>query len=117
VSESRAVSHPADIDIDIRCPGKGETRRCPICSYRVRASELTCAAEAGFRMKELTKVLQSIESGEQRAAEEILSLIYDELRRLAAAKLASQGPGTLQATALVHEVWLNCADLARANWQ
>ncbi len=65
------------------------------------------AARAGRRMAEVTQILTAIERGDPRAAEELLPLVYDELRRMAAAKLAQEKPGqTLQATALVHEAWL-----------
>src|SRR5512139_2825233 len=58
-------------------------------------------------MAEMTQILMAIERGEARAAEELLPLVYDELRRLAAAQLSRLPPGqTLQATALVHEAWL-----------
>jgi len=58
-------------------------------------------------MSEVTQMLTAIERGEPRAAEELLPLVYAELRRLAAQKLSQEKPGqTLQATALVHEAWL-----------
>jgi hypothetical protein len=58
-------------------------------------------------MKEVTHVLSLIEQGEHHAAEQLLPLVYDELRRLAAVKLAHEMPGqTLQATALVQEAYL-----------
>ena len=58
-------------------------------------------------MGEVTRVLAAIEQGEPCAAEELLPLVYDELRKLAAQRLASEKPGqTLQATALVHEAYL-----------
>ena len=58
-------------------------------------------------MAELTQILSAIEQGDPRAAEQLLPLVYDELRKLAAAKLALEHPGqTLQATALVHEAYL-----------
>jgi RNA polymerase sigma factor (sigma-70 family) len=58
-------------------------------------------------MSEVTRVLSQIESGDPLAAEQLLPLVYDELRKLAAAKLAQERPGqTLQATALVHEAYL-----------
>jgi RNA polymerase sigma factor (TIGR02999 family) len=60
-----------------------------------------------MKESEVTRLLTCIEQGEPRAAEELLPLIYDELRRLAAHQLAHEKPGqTLQATALVHEAWL-----------
>ncbi len=69
-------------------------------------------------MEEVTKILTAIEAGEPRAAERLMPLVYEELRRLAAAKLAREAPGhTLQATALVHEAWLKLADEDRRNWQ
>ena len=58
-------------------------------------------------MSDITKILSQIESGDPSAAEQLLPLVYDELRKLAAAKLAHEKPGqTLQATALVHEAYL-----------
>lgn len=58
-------------------------------------------------MTDVTRILSAIESGDRRAAEQLLPLVYDELRKLAAARLAQEKPGqTLQATALVHEAYL-----------
>src|SRR5438874_1421396 len=58
-------------------------------------------------MSEVTRILSAIEQGDPHAAEELLPLVYDELRQLAAQKLAHERPGqTLQATALVHEAYL-----------
>ena len=58
-------------------------------------------------MSEVTRVLSAMEQGDLHAAEQLLPLVYDELRRLAAQKLAQENPGqTLQATALVHEAYL-----------
>ncbi len=58
-------------------------------------------------MSDVTRILSQIESGDPSAAEKLLPLVYDELRKLAAAKLAQENPGqTLQATALVHEAYL-----------
>jgi RNA polymerase sigma factor (TIGR02999 family) len=58
-------------------------------------------------MTDLTRILSAIESGDPDAAEQLLPLVYDELRKLAARKLAHEKPGqTLQATALVHEAYL-----------
>jgi hypothetical protein len=60
-----------------------------------------------FGMSDVTRILSEMEAGEERAAEELLPLVYEELRKLAAAKLAQEQPGqTLQATALVHEAYL-----------
>ena len=69
-------------------------------------------------MDEATKILNAIEAGEPQAAERLLPLVYDELRHLAAARLAGETPGqTLQATALVHEAWLKLAGEDRRQWQ
>jgi RNA polymerase sigma factor (TIGR02999 family) len=58
-------------------------------------------------MADVTQILNAIEHGDPRAAAELLPLVYDELRKLAAARLANEKPGqTLQATALVHEAYL-----------
>jgi RNA polymerase sigma factor (TIGR02999 family) len=67
-------------------------------------------------MSEITRVLCALQHGDPRAADELLPLIYAELRRLAAAKMAREQPGhTLQATALVHEAWLRLGDGVFAN--
>jgi RNA polymerase sigma factor (TIGR02999 family) len=58
-------------------------------------------------LNDVTGILQAIENGDSQAGEQLLPLVYDELRKLAAAKLAQEKPGqTLQATALVHEAYL-----------
>src|SRR5499427_9182515 len=58
-------------------------------------------------MSEVTRILSAIEHGDPHAAEQLLPLVYDELRQLAAQKLAQEKPGqTLEATALVHEAYL-----------
>jgi RNA polymerase sigma factor (TIGR02999 family) len=59
-------------------------------------------------MREVTRILAAIEEGDPQAAEQLLPLVYDELRQLAAAKLTQEKPGqTLQATALVHEAYMH----------
>jgi len=69
-------------------------------------------------MTGVTQILASIERGDPHAAEQLLPLVYEELRKLAAAKLAQEKPGqTLQATALVHEAYLRLVDVERpAEW-
>src|SRR5499427_5970765 len=58
-------------------------------------------------MDNVTHILSAIEQGDEQAAEQLLPLVYDELRKLATQKLAQENPGqTLQATALVHEAYL-----------
>ena len=67
-------------------------------------------------MSEVTRILSAIEQGDPHAAELLLPLVYDELRRLAAQKLAQEKPGqTLQATALVHEAYLRRVDCDPSN--
>jgi RNA polymerase sigma factor (TIGR02999 family) len=62
-------------------------------------------------MSEVTRILSAIEHGDPQAAAQLLPLVYEELRRLAAQKLAREAPGqTLQATALVHEAYLRLVD-------
>jgi RNA polymerase sigma factor (TIGR02999 family) len=66
-------------------------------------------------MSEVTRILSAIEQGDPSAAEQLLPLVYDELRRLAAQRLAQEQPGqTLQATALVHEAYLRLVDVDQA---
>src|SRR5262245_46332384 len=66
-------------------------------------------------MNEVTRILSSIEGGDPGAAEQLLPLVYDELRKLAAEKLAQEKPGqTLEATALVHEAYLRLVDVEQA---
>src|SRR5262245_60305674 len=61
-------------------------------------------------MNDVTRILSAIEQGDPTASEQLLPLVYDELRKLAAQKLAREAPGqTLQATALVHEAYLRVA--------
>jgi RNA polymerase sigma factor (TIGR02999 family) len=65
-------------------------------------------------MSEVTRILSAIEQGEPQAAEQLLPLVYDELRGLASRKIAREQPGqTLQATALVHEAYLRLVDRDR----
>jgi len=70
-------------------------------------------------MSDVTRLLSEIESGDSTAAEQLLPLVYDELRKLAASKLSQENPGqTLQATALVHEAWLRLvgSDGSEQSW-
>jgi RNA polymerase sigma factor (TIGR02999 family) len=66
-------------------------------------------------MDEVTRILSAIEQGDPQAAAQLLPLVYDELRQLAAQRLAQEKPGqTLQATALVHEAYLRLVDTPKA---
>jgi RNA polymerase sigma factor (TIGR02999 family) len=72
-------------------------------------------AVGGAMKDEVTSILSAVEQGDLRAAERLLPLIYDELRALAARKLAHEKPGqTLQATALVHEAYIRLVDTEKA---
>jgi RNA polymerase sigma factor (TIGR02999 family) len=71
----------------------------------------------GESAEAVTQILEAIGAGDQHAAEELLPLVYDELRRLAAARMAREAPGqTLQATALVHEAWLRLVGSNPVQW-
>jgi RNA polymerase sigma factor (TIGR02999 family) len=66
-------------------------------------------------MSDVTRILSAIEQGDPSAAERLLPLVYDELRKLAAQRMAQEKPGqTLQATALVHEVYIRLVDTEKA---
>ena len=66
-------------------------------------------------MADVTQILSAIEAGDPHAAEQLLPLVYDELRRLAADRMAQEKPGqTLQATALVHEAYVRLVDVEKA---
>ena len=68
-------------------------------------------------MNEVTHILEAVSRGEPKAASELLSLVYGELRRLATAKMASEAPGqTLQPTALVHDAWLRLTGDDKRKW-
>jgi RNA polymerase sigma factor (TIGR02999 family) len=72
-----------------------------------RGDRAVSAESLSNNMSDATVMLSAIEAGDPKAAEQLLELVYDELRRVAAAKIAREAPGqTLQATALVHEAWL-----------
>ena len=65
----------------------------------------------------VTQILEAVDAGDERAAEKLLPLVYEELRGLAAVKMASEAPGqTLQPTALVHEAWLRISGPSKRRW-
>ncbi len=69
-------------------------------------------------MTDVTRMLQAIERGEAQSSAELLPVVYEELRRLAAHKLSQERPGqTLQATSLVHEAWLRLAGAESRKWE
>ena len=68
-------------------------------------------------MSDVTRILTAIERGDAKAADELLPLVYEELRRLAARKMSQEPPGqTLQATALVHEAYVRLVGAEAQNW-
>jgi RNA polymerase sigma factor (TIGR02999 family) len=68
-------------------------------------------------MSDVTQVLNAIEQGDPKAATQLLPLVYEELRKLAACKMANEPPGqTLQPTALVHEAWLRMGGATERSW-
>lgn len=68
-------------------------------------------------MIKVNRVLEQLQQGNEKAAEELLPLVYEELRKLAAHKMASEAPGqTLQPTALVHEAWLRLTSTGSKTW-
>jgi RNA polymerase sigma factor (TIGR02999 family) len=69
-------------------------------------------------MRDVTQILRSAQQGDANAAEQLLAAVYQELRRLAAQKMANEAPGqTLQPTALVHEAWLHLGGDEQPTWQ
>jgi RNA polymerase sigma factor (TIGR02999 family) len=71
----------------------------------------------GVNPGDITVMLQRIERGEEQAADRLLPIVYDELRRLAAARMAHEAPGTLQPTALVHEAWIRLGADRQPDWK
>ncbi len=68
-------------------------------------------------MSDVTRILEAAQQGDPKAADELLPLVYDELRKLAAAKMAHERPDqTLQPTALVHEAWLRLVGKQHPHW-
>src|SRR5665213_2026022 len=68
-------------------------------------------------VSDVTRILESIEHGDPKAADKLLPLVYEELRKLAAARMANEAPNqTLQPTALVHEAWLRLTGNENVKW-
>jgi len=69
-------------------------------------------------MRDITLMLESISAGDNHASEQLLPVVYDELRRLAAARMSQEAAGhTLQPTALVHEAWLRLVGGQKQSWE
>ena len=89
---------------------------------RLPRETLTCLFKKGRQpsnmSSEVTQLLNAAEQGDSKAADELLPLVYEELRRLASAKMAKESPGqTLQPTGLVHEAWLKLVGNDQSSWQ
>jgi RNA polymerase sigma factor (TIGR02999 family) len=85
-----------------------------MASVMADACALGRSRDSSVNMSDITRILCRIEQGDAAAATQLLPLVYDELRKLAAAKLAQEKPGqTLQATALVHEAYVRLVDVER----
>lgn len=70
------------------------------------------------QVNDVTQILNALQQGDAHAAEQLLPIVYEELRRLAAYKMSGESAGhTLQATALVHEAWLRLVGSNQQNWQ
>ena len=78
---------------------------------------LLCSAATIKRVSDVTRILEAAQNGDPTAAEQLLPLVYEELRRLAAHKMANEAAGqTLQPTALVHEAWLRLVGNQEQQW-
>ena len=94
-------------------PFAGRRRKSGVCRVAVRAR-----SNSLLRVDDITQILQTADAADPKVAEKLLPLVYDELRRLAAAKMANERPGqTLQATALVHEAYLRLVGNGAHSWQ
>jgi len=83
-----------------------------------RSSQRGCGGFGLDSVSEVTRILDAVRLGEEKAAEGLLTLVYGELRQLAAARMAKEQPGqTLQPTALVHEAWLRLGADQQPQWQ
>jgi len=72
----------------------------------------------GHRMSDVTLILQAVQRGEKQASDELLPMVYDELRRLAGIRMARESAGhTLQPTALVHEAWVRMVEDGSRTWE
>ena len=96
--------------------GKQNRDFLPLLPGKIRTFVLARVPAPGLvLMSDVTRILCQIESGDPAAAEKLLPLVYDELRKLAAARMAQEAPDqTLQATALVHEAYIRLVDVEKA---
>ena len=93
----------------------GFRRKLGLLRLRNRHALCTCYLAA---VSDVTRILHRVQQGEAQAADELLPLVYEDLRRMAAYRMAQEPPGqTLQATALVHEAWLRVAGSDASLWE
>ena len=91
-------------------------KECKAARSPGRCAKATGAAEP--EMEDVTRILEELDGGDERAVDRLLTAVYDELRRLAAHRIAHEKPGqTLQATALVHEAYMRLVGDVRTDWQ
>jgi RNA polymerase sigma factor (TIGR02999 family) len=84
---------------------------------KIRKGWRQSVSDSESNASEVTRILSAVRNGDDQAAKELLPLVYDELRQLAASKMAHENPGqTLQATALVHEAWLRLGGEENQAW-
>ena len=84
---------------------------------KIREGARQSVSDSEANASEVTRILSAIRNGDAQAAKELLPLVYEELRQLAAFKLAHENPGqTLQPTALVHEAWLRLGGQENRSW-
>ena len=114
----RPGSNPSEITILARDSQEPRVFIFQVAIHRIVAAfDILPITFSIVYVSEVTYVLKAVERGEPGAAEELLPLVYQELRRLAAHKMASERAGhTLQPTALVHEAWLRLAGEKKADW-
>src|SRR5262245_46241487 len=99
-------------------PRRGTRCRLADRTDRIGVLDLPARSVVWRFMRDVTQMLQRVSEGDPKAAAELLPLVYDELRRLAAYRMAQEKPGqTLQATALVHEAWLRLGQSSRQEWR
>jgi RNA polymerase sigma factor (TIGR02999 family) len=104
---------------DVSLPPDRTVARAILWSMPYNTHARTIFRPESLHMTDVTRILSQIESGDSSAAEKLLPLVYDELRKLAAAKMAQEKPDqTLQATALVHEAYIRLVDVDKVrHWE
>lgn len=99
-------------------PDRKEGQFAKGVSISKEALALRTGSPSDTPMKDVTQILGALHHGDPKAASELLPLVYQELRRIAAYKMSNESPGqTLQPTALVHEAWLRLVSTEEQTWQ